>query len=303
MRILLLLFLLLCAAVPSQAAAFPVLSPGGYTGSVEAEGKRYTIILELKKDHCFVLREEVGEKARTLTGKWVQINGGAILQLVNRNGLNKVLNVGGTGTLYSGVQAPFEKYRNVVLEQTGATAFPYTIMGTLSFGATGASLQDSATGMVAGLVPDPQLDSLRSRSSSLFVDMEVEEEDEALRLVRIRSAADVFPPLHENTPNLFSQQVAPFRWQLSLGRYSLQCSFRKERLIVTDGSLSVEIPYKLEEDRILFYPSPKSAVLWEALGLSEVAHVLDGKFSWDFYDKILLLQSDETGLCVLEKIG
>ncbi len=304
MRILLLFILFLCAVVPSQAAAFPVLrAPASYTGSVEAEGRRYTVALRLKADHRFVLSEEINGKARTLTGKWVQADGGAILHLVNRNGLDKVLNVGGTGKLYSGVQAPFEKYRNVVLEQAPEAAFPYAIMGTLSLGASGAILTDSATGLPAPMTPDPQLDSLLSRGSPLFADMDVEEDGGFLRLVRIRSAVKEFPPLQENTPNLFLQQIMPFRWQLSFGGYSLQCAFKDGLLTATDGSLRVEIPYTLEGDRILFSPSPKSAAVWDAFGLSGAGSILKGSFVWDFYDKILLLQGDETDLCVLEKIG
>ena len=303
MRALVFLFILLCAAAPlSGAAAFPVLkAPASYAGVVEAEGARYAVTLRLKADHHFVLREERGKNQRTLTGRWFQTDGGAILQLSNRNGLEKRLNVGGAGTLYAGVQAPFTQYRNVALESVPDVPFPYAVMGTLSFGSDGVWLRDAATGTASRLLPDPQLAHLPRKA--LFTDMDVEEDGSNLRLLRLRSAAETFPPLQETTPELFRRQVVPLSWQLILNGHPLHCVFRETLLVVTDDKARIEIPYTLAADSITFRTDAKIAALWDAFGLREAGRLLSGKYVWDLNGKVLSLQSDDTTLCVLEKIG
>ena len=110
----------LCAAAPALcgAVAFPVLeAPAVYSGGVESESVRYYATLLLTPDHLFILRERMMRadgrpSERTLTGAWNQVRDGSLLQLTNRNGLDRVLNIGGSGSLYWGVQSPFPKYMN-----------------------------------------------------------------------------------------------------------------------------------------------------------------------------------------------
>lgn len=303
MRALLLLFILLCAAVPfSGAAAFPVLNaPASYAGRVEAEGTHYAVLLRLKEGNCFVLQEERGKKQRTLTGRWFQTNGGAILQLSNHNGLEKKINVGGAGMLYAGVQAPFTQYRNVTLERVPDMPFPYAVMGTLNVAPDGARLRDAATGVTLRLLPDPQLEALPHKA--LFADMDVEETDSGLRLLRLRSATETFPPLQENTPELFRRQVVPLSWRLLSEGKDLRCTFRETVLAVTDGNVQLEIPYTLDADSITFHPDARTAALWKAFGMRQAGRLLLGTHLWDLNGKVLSLQLDDDTLCVLEKIG
>lgn len=121
----------LCAAAPALcgAVAFPVLeAPAVYSGGVESESVRYDATLLLNPDHLFILRERMMRadgrpSERSLTGAWFQVRDGSLLQLTNRNGLDRVLNIGGSGSLYWGVQSPFPKYMNVTLRK-GGESFP-----------------------------------------------------------------------------------------------------------------------------------------------------------------------------------
>ena len=164
----------LCAAAPALcgAVAFPVLeAPAVYSGGVESESVRYDATLLLNPDHLFILRERMMRadgrpSERTLTGAWFQVRDGSLLQLTNRNGLDRVLNIGGSGSLYWGVQSPFPKYMNVTLRK-GGEKFPFAVMGTLTFGGSTAVLQDAATNKTYPLLPDAQIEQLRIRKQGI----------------------------------------------------------------------------------------------------------------------------------------
>lgn len=130
----------LCAAAPALcgAVAFPVLeAPAVYSGRRGVRKcalRRHTAsepgpsLYPARKDDAADGRPS----ERSLTGAWFQVRDGSLLQLTNRNGLDRVLNIGGSGSLYWGVQSPFPKYMNVTLRK-GGEKFPFAVMGTLTF--------------------------------------------------------------------------------------------------------------------------------------------------------------------------
>lgn len=310
MRALCLMFIL-CAAVPvvCGAAAFPVPdAPAVYSGGVEEGGTLYSIALRLKAGHRFILRERIvpsGERpsVRTLTGSWFQIQEGALLQLTNRNGLERLINVGGEGTLYYGVQAPFSHYMNVSLRKGLDEAFPYAVMGTLTFEGPKAVLRDAATGEAHALLPSPPLASIRHEEPQ-FVDVDVEEEGERLRISRVRGASPRFPDLPRSTPALFRQTI-PGLWRV-MGT-KLQASFQQSEekrgtLEVRGEGIFFSIPYMLKEDEIDFRPEKKIALLWRSLSRKKAVLPFNGLQSWEIHGVVLAFAGPGGRLCLLEKI-
>ena len=311
MRVLFWIFL--CAAVPALcgAAAFPVLeAPAVYSGDVASEGARYGMTLRLKPDHLFVLRERKAPadgrpSERTLTGAWFQVEGG-LLQLTNRNGLERVLNIGGSGSLYDGVLSPFPRYMNVLLRK-GGEPFPYAVMGTLAFDGPAATLIDAATDKSYPLLPDAQLDQLRSRGERFFVDADVEEHGASLRLLRLRSAADVLPRLPQDTPERFHRLVSDVRWRVAFDGRTFQGVFRQEKdarglyeMIAPD--MTLRIPYALEANRIALRPDKETARIADAFGLKNFIHTLNMVKTWEIHGRLLAFWGPDGPLCVLEKI-
>ena len=253
----------LCAAAPALcgAVAFPVLeAPAVYSGGVESESVRYYATLLLNPDHLFILRERMMRadgrpSERTLTGAWFQVRDGSLLQLANRNGLDRVLNIGGSGSLYWGVQSPFPKYMNVTLRK-GGEKFPFAVMGTLTFGGSTAVLQDAATNKTYPLLPDAQIEQLRGRGERFFVDADVEESGASLRILRLRSATDGIPKLPQDTPERFQRLVSGAHWRATLDGQTFSCTFQQEktergRLDMTMSDLAVHVSYRLDREAII----------------------------------------------------
>lgn len=304
----------LCAASPALcgAAAFPVLEPPAvYSGGVESEGARYDVTLLLKADHLFVLRERMVRTdgrpwERTLTGAWFQVREGSLLQLTNRNGLTRVLNIGGSGSLYWGVQSPFPQYMNVTLREGGET-FPFAVMGTLAFEGSAAVLLDSATNKAYPLLPDAQLEHLRGRGDRFFVDADVEESGDSLRLLRLRSATDVIPQLPQDTPERFQRLVSGGQWRATFDGRTFTCRFLQEkkehgRLDMAAADVSVQVSYGLEADCLTFRPDKKTLRMVEAFGFKTLRNALNSVRTWEIHGDLLILRGADGPLCVLEKI-
>lgn len=304
----------LCAAAPALcgAVAFPVLeAPAVYSGGVESESVRYYATLLLNPDHLFILRERMMRadgrpSERTLTGAWFQVRDGSLLQLANRNGLDRVLNIGGSGSLYWGVQSPFPKYMNVTLRK-GGEKFPFAVMGTLTFGGSTAVLQDAATNKTYPLLPDAQIEQLRGRGERFFVDADVEESGASLRILRLRSATDGIPKLPQDTPERFQRLVSGAHWRATLDGQTFSCTFQQEktergRLDMTMSDLAVHVSYRLEANRIAFHLDKKTLRMAEAFSLKTFVEVFNKLKTWEVHGDLLVLKGTEGPLCVLEKI-
>lgn len=302
---------IICAVAPvlCGAAAFPVLdAPAAYSGGVEESGTLYSMALRLKAGHRFILRERIippggPPSVRTLTGSWFQIRQGSLLQLTNRNGFERVVNVGGEGILYCGVQAPFSRYMNVSLRKGLDEAFPYAMMGTLAFEGANAVLRDAATGDAYSLLNTPALASLRQEEPQ-FVDVDVEEEGDRLRISHVRGASSRFPDLPDNTPELFRMANTGL-WRIR--GTDLQASFRQTEekegtLEISGEELFFSIPYRLREDKIEFSPEKKMVSLWRSLGYQKLASAFNGLQSWEIHGVVLAFTGTGKRLCLLEKI-
>lgn len=304
----------LCAAAPALCGvvAFPVLeAPVIYSGGVESENVRYDATLILNPDHLFILRERMmradGQPSeRTLTGAWFQVKGGSLLQLTNRNGLDRVLNIGGSGSLYWGIQSPFPKYMNVTLRK-GGEKFPFAMMGTLTFGGSTAVLQDAATNKTYPLLPDAQFEQLCGRGERFFVDADVEENGASLRILRLRSATDSIPKLPQDTPERFQRLVSGAHWCATLDGRTFNCTFQQEkmdrgRLDMVINDLAVHVSYRLKANRITFHLDKKNLRMSEAFGLKTFVDFLNELNIWEIHGNLLVLRGAEGPLCVLEKI-
>ena len=304
----------LCSTAPALCGAvtFPVLeAPASYSGGVESGTVRYDATLLLNPDHLFILRERMMRadgrpSERTLTGAWFQVKDGSLLQLTNRNGLERVLNIGGSGSLYWGLQSPFPKYMNVTLHK-GGERFPFAVMGTLTFGGSTAVLQDASTNKTYPLLPDAQIEQLRERGERIFVDADVEERGASLRILRLRSATDVIPKLPQDTPKRFQRLVSGARWFATLEGQTFNCTFQQEkadhgRLDMVMSDLAVHLSYRLEANRITFRLDEKNLRMAETFGLKTFAEVFNKLESWEIHGDLLVLRGADKPLCVLEKI-
>ena len=228
------------------------------------------------------------------------------MQLTNRNGLERVLNIGGSGSLYWGLQSPFPKYMNVTLHK-GGERFPFAVMGTLTFGGSTAVLQDAATNKTYPLLPDAQIEQLRERGERIFVDADVEERGASLRILRLRSATDVIPKLPQDTPKRFQRLVSGARWFATLEGQTFNCTFQQEkadhgRLDMVMSDLAVHLSYRLEANRITFRLDEKNLRMAETFGLKTFAEVFNKLESWEIHGDLLVLRGADKPLCVLEKI-
>lgn len=119
---------LACAffAFPAKGAQSPSLGgPAVYMGEYDKKKATARVFLYLGENNNFLLCEEIagsgtGNYSWEITGTWHQIRNNAFIQLTN-SGLRRLLNVGGTGDLYLGVQDLREndeiRHRTIVLRR------------------------------------------------------------------------------------------------------------------------------------------------------------------------------------------
>ena len=100
----------LCSTAPALCGAvtFPVLeAPPSYLrrcGVRNCALRRHTASKPGPPLHP-ARTDDAGRRSaseRTLTGAWFQVKDGSLLQLTNRNGLERVLNIGGSGSFVLG---------------------------------------------------------------------------------------------------------------------------------------------------------------------------------------------------------
>ena len=121
LRLSLVLLLFFASPDPALGANFPPLHDSMvYAGEFEHGEYIYSVLLVLGKDQKFLLKEHFalpnGKYSEwEATGKWHQIRKGAFLQLSNQDGLQRLVNVGGSGNLYLGMQWPAGSQITVIL--------------------------------------------------------------------------------------------------------------------------------------------------------------------------------------------
>lgn len=199
--VLLMSLLLFAVPVPCRGTSFAVLYPDvRYEGRELTESGELQVELQLMNGNFFSLRQVFvprGGRAVTqnFTGKWRQVEHGALLLLTNLNGLSLRLNVGGSGNLYgeffcNATTPP----ASVALKQVAEPLRSFVIMGRLERSGTGdVSLTDSGSGQVFFPVGGKPLNALSEKEHALFIDAVVSFEGKHMLLEKIRSMSRTVP--------------------------------------------------------------------------------------------------------------
>lgn len=300
---------LLCA--PHTAEAFTELkAPAAYIAAVKEEGMHYEARLRLREGHWFILHERLTlpnglEEEKSRTGLWRQVDGGALLQLVNRASFARKLNVGGKNALYGEVQRLGVRPLTAAFRIVEDKALPFEISGWLSWEGETPVLRDAATDKYFVLHADPRLEELSRGGASFHVDVWVEEEAKALRLLRLKKATPREPGRQIHREDFFTTTVDGGHWRISAkGLPPLSAIFISKD--ATEGTLDIaglgvalRATYKTDEASMTIqveenhFSSSQQAITLANL-LRKVQH-------WDVEGDVLVFYHETQTLCILEK--
>lgn len=319
------LFVRLCAtaiivltANPVSGAEFPLLEgPATYMGEHREEKETRGVLLFLGENSWFALRERVvlpnGKiSSWETTGKWHQIRDGELVQLTNRQGFYRILNVGGAGDIYQGAQLAGGKPIVLILRPTGGEPPEYEISGLLRVSGTEISLEDEDSGIVHPVLPgDAVAAFLRDRDLASARDgfpvqvmaaISRNGRQPALRVSEIRAIPAKKPPPYDAV-GYFQDAVAGSHWKLvRLGPGDpppCVVSFRQDQgkkdgtMELFDGIRRIAGKYALRDDGIAFTVAVKDARL---MALFRQAR------SWELVGDVLELRGEKGLLALLEKI-
>ena len=313
-RVLGTLLCLLCMPTGALAAFPPLTAPVAYEARVETDGVSYELLLRLRPGHLFILHEKVtmpGGKTqeRSQTGRWRQTSDGALVQLSNRHGLMRRLNVGGSGVLYGHVNNARLRPLTLTLKTVHDKPRPYALMGELRREGPQATVRDAASGQLVTLEADPRLDQLVASKGDApqWVELDVEEHTTGLRLLHVRSSA----PLREGRTAmpLLEKAAEGGVWRLKIeGLPSLRCQISQEGddrgvLQINGQGLHVRVPLEASSDTVQFRVDADSARTVREAGYGPLLSVLERTRTWDMEGEMLIFYHADETLCVLENTG
>lgn len=301
----------------SACAAFPSLEAAqAFAGKVEAGGTVYDVLLRLRPGRFFILHERAllpsGRlEKRSLTGRWRQSDGGALLRLTSRNGFDRTLNVGGGQELYGHVRTEDGQSLNLPLKLCRDDPRPFSLAGLLDFEDGMPRLQDAASGIVFPLKSiDPAdvaaLDALARRNVPLFAEAEVEESLGGVRLLRLLSVSERLPSTVRQAPRLLREvRGGSWRW-LTDKAPDLNAVFtpqgESEALLeLTGKGLRVRALCQSHGDDVSFHVDEADAAMLRGAGFASLLETLLGIRSWNFEAEAIVFSQDDRILAVLER--
>lgn len=318
-----------------EAATFPTLrAPAAYTARVQREGLTYEAHLRLREGQDYVLHERLTRgpevRERGSTGIWRQVADGALLQLFNREGQVRRLNVGGEGHMYGHLPSLTSISDGPMVSLTFAPDTPrprpYVIHGVLHRPRDSAPLlRDVATGHSHALTSDsPALAQLRAGSLSgqaqtYTVKAEVEETTHGLRLLRLYHAAPDAPDtkaMPDSSTALFDDVVPSALWRLWLPALKslppLHVQFTPQSpetdesrgvLEMAGNSLYARATYTARGERLELHMDMHETRRLQDAGYGALPPLLQAVQGWDMEGEVLVFSGQGTDLCVLEKYG
>lgn len=285
------------------------------SGRGESGRAESRVELHLLDDSFFVLRQMSfvpGKEpvVRDLTGLWRQVEGGSILRLTNKHGLELGLNIGAGGNLYGDFfPLPGEKIPSFVLKLAPPKKQSFFLMGTLERASGRSSLTDSSSGKVFSPLSGEALAKL-PEENPLFVDVEVTPRGKGLRVERVRSASSRFPQYGAATPTAqhFAGDVESAVWMLPpmTGIAAASCSFKgdgqgKGLLEVTGKGLRLTADYTITGAKVLFTITEQDERNLRAVGAEALTRMLKSVRTWAVEGGALVLTEAEGQSFVLEK--
>lgn len=314
-----LLWALFCGQV-SDAATLPRLEgPLGYAGELSLERESYRARLYLGPSGNFALHEELllpGGKVSgwEQTGLWHQVRDGAFVQLSNAAGLYRLLNVGGGGNIYLGMQFSSGEQRTAVLRQYAAQPVEFFFSGLLRPQGKELLLEDQDSGLCYLAVPGEALaaflaDGLLAERSVLPVRARAVEVPgtgplPALQLRDIRSIPPEKKRAARDLAADFLENVAGRTWQVTrLGNaaptLALRLRFesgqgrREGRLEYFDGSRQLTGSYTVWNGEL---------TLSAPGGEDPLAALLRRTRAWRLAGEVLELRDEQGFLAQLEQL-
>ena len=228
--VVLLGFLWTTHCTSAQGAEWPsIAAPRAYVGEFRQENTSWRTLLYLGESQEFFLREESNHgtsKASSweTTGKWYQIREGSFLQLANNSGLYRLLNVGGTGNLYFGMQLSDGKQQTIVLRPRPLALPEYSISGILRTKGNELFLENFESLVTHKIIPESAVtDFVKEHPLDTDTPMHVQAQvlvakernsSPALRIKSIQSIPVKKRAPHA-TPGYFQDAVAATRWKLT----------------------------------------------------------------------------------------
>ena len=165
-------FFFVWCVCPARSAAFPLVRGNAlYVGKYQRDGQAGSVLLYLGAPQGFLLREEIvlpGGKTSSweTTGKWHQIRGGAFVQLTNDSGFYRLINVGGSGDLYLGMQLPTGMQITATLRPRYETPPEYEVSGELRLSGAKILFDDAASGVTYTVRADDVVTQFLQRNAA-----------------------------------------------------------------------------------------------------------------------------------------
>lgn len=310
--------IMILTANPAAGAEIPLLEgPATYMGEHREENETRGVLLFLGKNSWFALRERVilpnGKVSLwETTGKWHQIRNGELVQLTNRQGFYRILNVGGSGDIYQGTQLTAGKPVVLVLRPATVDSPEYEISGVLRVAGTGLTLEDEDSGIAQSVLPGDAVDAfLQGRDPASAKDgfpvqvtaaISRDARDPALRVREIKDIPAKKQPSYD-AAGYFLDTVAGSRWKLlRLGADEpppCVVSFRPDQgkqggaMELFDGIRRTAGKYTLRGNDIAFSVAVKDARL---------AGLFRQTRSWELAGDVLELHGEKGLLALLEKM-
>ncbi len=306
--------LLLWSCAYCSAAVFPTLTPG----SAYTDGK---IRLRLMERHFFVLDAADGPSTPNVTGMWRQTGDGALLQLTNRNGFSRILNVGGGGDLYGDFPDSGILPRATTLHPVpggDGQNIPFLLEGTLAGTEEGLTLTDWASGLTFMVREVPEKGEAwpdQKPAAPLFVTVRAHAEGNELFLVQVLAQSSHLPPA--SPPESLARSVGRMGWLLRLPNLPpLSCFFtpavqdkspspgrEKGLLEVTGQGLHFQTVYAAEGARLRVRVEQKDAARLAAVGADALAAFFRNVCGWAREGEVLILTGKNDRQQVLEMVG
>lgn len=302
---------LVALSTPSKAKAFTELkAPAAYTAEVREEGMRYEALLRLREGHWFILHERLtlpngAEEIKSRTGFWRQVDGGALLQLVSRDAFVCKLNVGGENALYGEVHRLGVRPLTAAFRAAEDKALPFEISGWLAWEGENPVLRDAATDRRFFLHADPRLEELGRGGDSFHVEVWVEEDAKALRLLRLNKAIPRESGRQIQRRDFFAATVDGGHWWINAkGLPPLSAAFllkdsAEGTLEVSGPGVALRAAYKIDEAGIAFQVEENHiSPLPTTIALTNLLHKVR---HWDVEGDVFVLSHETETLCILEK--
>lgn len=304
----------LCGTKNLCAATFPLLEPGtAYLASEDSFGSGQEYLLRLLDNNFFVLyesgMEDEANPEKCISGRWRQTADGSFLQLYNRFGFLRRLNVGAREVLYGDLRiADVPGIAHMTARKVADVSRPFRIFAEFQIDEDCLGLVDLSSGRRFSLDAEnlPAVPALPK--DNFFAQTEVLYTESGL-IIKDFTQLD-FPNIqqYQSDPADLAALVRNQGWGLILadGR-RLLCIFTESG---TSGGqvefyaedFSSQAAYELAADKISIKFQPAEVKRLKAQGLLKLTKLFDSSLSWKIEGDFVLLQGDGPKEVVLERL-